>query len=68
MGNWKCFAEISGDSGIAINENFTLNELMSRKSATADGTAPASLSSSQPRFVEFSQSGALHKNQGPAWH
>lgn len=68
MGNWKCFAEISGDSGIAINENFTLNELMSRKSAIADGTAPASLSSSQPRFVEFSQSGALHKNQGPAWH
>mgnify|MGYP003385650315 CR=1 FL=1 len=64
MGNWKCFAEISGDSGIAINENFTLNELLSRK------TDAPSLSSSQQlrQFVGFSQTGILHKNQGPAWH
>lgn len=78
IGTWKCVAEISGDTGIAINENFNLNEVLSRKedwrqklSQTQQKQLDSSgqdASSPSPPKVNFSQGGVLNKDKVAVWH
>jgi hypothetical protein len=80
MGAWKCFVEISGDTGMIINDNFPLNEALSRRPdfqlSIQQEQQPQqqqrqneeAASSSSSTNIRFSQSGALNKNKVAAWH